>query len=431
MAVYNLQLPKSLFKTSDDVPALAGSLRALGEPVDLTVLIQQAIEAGGITLPTTFAALSDTPTSPGTSNYIIGYDGLGTSVIAIDPTTLGTQTFLTLGDTINSFSGLGTQLLRVNAAETAVENVSITPLSAIVGSSTNGLLEVAPTTGGTTEQVLQFDDNTDTYSFVDVSTLTTFLTLSDTPSSYVSNQLIGANALGTALEHKPITTNSLIFGAADGGMSEVTPTLGGATTQVLQFNDTTDTYSFVTKEDKSIYTGDDSLTGTRTVSLAGSSLTFDDLGIPLLSINPTLNIVGIDGQVIITGTTTLSGYGTGIKDDTTLGKTTSGYIVGLATDGTLIDVLFPAQELTITRTDADLTVDVSQHSIIVVHTTSGRTITLPATPVTGNSFTIKQRTTDTIVSGNGTNIEGSVSYTMPLLNQSITLVYDSVEWVII
>ena len=94
---------------------------------------------------------------------------------------------------------------------------------------------------------------------------------------------------------------------------------------------------------------------------------------------------------------------------------------------------YPSAYIGTTRTDADLTLNIFTHSLVVVHTNTGRTITLPVAPETGNSFTIKQYdTTGTIIDGGTKFIDDptSTTYTLPSSYQSVTVTYDGVNWVI-
>jgi hypothetical protein len=85
---------------------------------------------------------------------------------------------------------------------------------------------------------------------------------------------------------------------------------------------------------------------------------------------------------------------------------------------------------TVSRKDADYTI--VAEDVIVVHTNGGRTISLPASPSIGETHVIKQQqVTGTIISGNGNTIDTAANYTLPIETQSITVVYDSTEWVII
>jgi hypothetical protein len=71
--------------------------------------------------------------------------------------------------------------------------------------------------------------------------------------------------------------------------------------------------------------------------------------------------------------------------------------------------------------------------VILMNTSSARTINLIASPVTGTTYRIKDNTgsagTNNItVSGNGNNIDGSASYTISMNYDSIDLVYNGTQW---
>tara|TARA_R110000851_G_scaffold53289_2_gene126380 strand:- start:112 stop:939 length:828 start_codon:yes stop_codon:yes gene_type:complete len=85
---------------------------------------------------------------------------------------------------------------------------------------------------------------------------------------------------------------------------------------------------------------------------------------------------------------------------------------------------------TTTRTDISHTILITE-DLIVVHTNNDLTITLPSAPSLGDTHTVKQIVTGTIIDGNGNTIDGGASYTLPIIYQSATLTYDGTEWVII
>lgn len=79
---------------------------------------------------------------------------------------------------------------------------------------------------------------------------------------------------------------------------------------------------------------------------------------------------------------------------------------------------------------------VPQDAVILVDTTAARTITMPASPTTGEKHIIKDATGgaaafNITVAGNGHNIDGATSFTMSANWQSVTLVYSGSQWLII
>lgn len=82
-----------------------------------------------------------------------------------------------------------------------------------------------------------------------------------------------------------------------------------------------------------------------------------------------------------------------------------------------------------TVTDSDLTLDGDEYTVLCEGATATVTITLPASPVTGQIFNIKSiDSTNTVtVAGNGNNIDGSASQTL-ITDESITIQYDGTEW---
>lgn len=69
--------------------------------------------------------------------------------------------------------------------------------------------------------------------------------------------------------------------------------------------------------------------------------------------------------------------------------------------------------------------------MILVKTLNNLTVTLPLSPQNGDKYVIKQEVSGTIIDGNGKNIDGLVTYTLPIPYQSATLVYMTNDWYVI
>jgi hypothetical protein len=69
--------------------------------------------------------------------------------------------------------------------------------------------------------------------------------------------------------------------------------------------------------------------------------------------------------------------------------------------------------------------------MILVKTLNNLTVTLPLSPQNGDKYVIKQEVSGTVIDGNGKNIDGLVTYTLPIPYQSATLVYMTNDWYVI
>lgn len=141
-----------------------------------------------------------------------------------------------------------------------------------------------------------------------------------------------------------------------------------------------------------------------------------------------------------TGTTTTGG---GLTLTSGTGTTVAGNLT-LQSGGTTIAQLTPnkfitAKGLRVAVTASQTTtyqVLVTDYIIQADSTSAGFTITLPASPTTGDTYIIKDIggvavTNNITISGNGNNIDTTSTYTMNINNQSITVVYGSSKWLII
>jgi hypothetical protein len=84
--------------------------------------------------------------------------------------------------------------------------------------------------------------------------------------------------------------------------------------------------------------------------------------------------------------------------------------------------------LTVKRVLNDYTILPLDNLIVMIN--ADKNITLPLNPLTGQKHTIKQRAEGTTVLGNSKTIDGFTSYNLPIINQSITVVYDGTEWLV-
>ena len=137
--------------------------------------------------------------------------------------------------------------------------------------------------------------------------------------------------------------------------------------------------------------------------------------------------VGIDNSV--TGDPYVIAASTALGTSNALSITTNGTISLL--NGQIVKVTRPgAYPYTILATDYLISVDTASLA---------RTINLPGTPIQGQTFIVKDRsanaaTNNITVSGNGSNIIGSISaasQTINLNGASVTYVYDTTVWLAI
>lgn len=126
---------------------------------------------------------------------------------------------------------------------------------------------------------------------------------------------------------------------------------------------------------------------------------------------------------VITGAGTLIYGGLFFGDSSTINVTTQTPFVS---SNDAVKVVAPAGSYTI----------VPQDAVILVDTSAARTITMPASPATGEKHIIKDATGgaaafNITVAGNGHNIDGATLLTMSANWQSVTLVYSGSQWLII
>lgn len=188
---------------------------------------------------------------------------------------------------------------------------SFTQYSLLFADTTGSLTETTPTTGGATEQFLVFDDSTDTYSWVDVSTIA---------GSNGYGQIAGGDGGATATAD---TGNELITFNGDGiNITTTNSTTGADTVEfVLDLNDLTTTSEAVVGTDTiAFYNG-----STMTTQQVDVDTFISDLGLSQ-NLFETIaiggNTTGVDTSIIAdttTDTATLTG-GTGI----TLSASTAG-----------------------------------------------------------------------------------------------------------
>ena len=148
---------------------------------------------------TSFIGLTDTPSSFGTAGQIAVINDDADGLEFADLSSTGASTFLALTDTPSTYTAF--RYLRTNSDGTAVELVTL-PAS-IFNVQNNG------TVVSNTVSTLNFTDNLTATSAgsgqVNIagsagSSSTTFLALTDTPSSFTANQFVRVNAAGNGLE---------------------------------------------------------------------------------------------------------------------------------------------------------------------------------------------------------------------------------------
>lgn len=90
--------------------------------------------------------------------------------------------------------------------------------------------------------------------------------------------------------------------------------------------------------------------------------------------------------------------------------------------------------LSIVLKTASYTVTASDYTVLMDSSAGNRTVTLPASPVSGEIHNIKKiATTNTVtVNGNGNTVDGSATFSITSLNQNVTVQFlSSTGWLII
>lgn len=191
-------------------------------------------------------------------------------------------------------------------------------------------------------------------------------------------------------------------------------------------------------------------TGSRTVlSLDGYQIMLDGyLSTPMIRQYdmPTPGVDGysllIKGQTSLTGPTARGGNillrgGDGYAGD---GTARDGYIQMYSGPTEVLRIAdkrrinLAGERLQLTTVNTSPYAVLSTDSNLMVDTTSARTINLPASPIAGDAYRVKDSTgtaaTNNItVSGNGKNIEGTASATINTNFASLFLVYNGTQWV--
>jgi hypothetical protein len=130
----------------------------------------------------------------------------------------------------------------------------------------------------------------------------------------------------------------------------------------------------------------------------------------------------------------LSSYGAGNREAADLSKTQSNYIVGLATDGTVLDVPINTELYnTITSTSSPQTLSSTRADNLINQGGTQATFTfrLPASPLDGqiSKATFSNAVTVLTIDGNGTTVNGTLPTTVNIGTQIIFKNYTGLGWV--
>jgi len=324
-----------------------------------------------------------------------------------------------------------------------------------------------PTTGGSTQQVLQFNDAGDTYSWVDITTL---------ESVTASNGLnrIGDNIqLGGTLTQDTIVSGGIFFLdilTTTGGINFSSTSTGAITFDAptanvilqsgtkLQFNNPADTFnttfvagvmtadidytlpivaptvgqvlssdasgvlSWTTSTADNIYITDGTLTGNRIVSMGTSDLTFSGSGGDF-TVSSTESA---NHSITTSGTGTISL--TNVNGDIDVVSITGNVTVGPT--GTASLVHLGTQNFPVAVKTASYTMVEGDYCIIADGNAAIVTITTPATPAIGDLIQIKAvdiTNAVTVTTPVADKIDGVDTHTFLLAQESITLIYSDVN----
>ena len=247
----------------------------------------------------------------------------------------------------------------------------------------------APTTGGSTKQILQFDDTGDTFSWVDQDTVGEILTFSNGLTRTLDDVELG----GTLTSNTTIglTQNSfeLIVDRAGEYIKfrntdeiDVNGSLLGGT--LLEFNvpaGHSPTYMGLSSEDPDFFiaSGDNIVLKSATGSLLEANSNSVRVGYSTDDIILSSNN-GVSLETSAAKAVNLTGYGVGNKEATDLSLTASAYVAGFATvDGSIIDVPISSLEnITasngLTRTVDDIELGGALTSATKIEVSSGNTL---------------------------------------------------------
>lgn len=448
----------------------------------------------------TFAGLADTPaTGVGTENWILRYNATGDGVEAVDPSTIGVNTFSTLSGTIITFEDGQT----FDLAHTTDTNTFATVLGTVITFADGSTLDISGTNtfatlSGTVitfpdGQTINVQDTDTTYTVGNTDQITMNLSSTNVITATFAPQPTGTEP--TVLSYNP-STNTFSWSTVNTGNTSTVNGVLPTGNLIASHDDGTGNIVNIRETITSLVANIDN-TNIDYIDESGNTVQVDFTNIVKnLETNTSLSLTGnflqyvdesgVNNVIDLTGVVTVpsqvintksgnriathissSGLGVDINESVTeltfvgdtltfLDENGSNTVIDLSQYNTIprsritTATLSGANLLTLTRDDSTtITVDLSTlaggktvlrtdvdylittEDLIVVHTNIGTTIYLPSAPTSGTTHTIKQRTTGTIIDGNGNNIDGVTNYTLPLLDQSITVTYDGVEWVII
>ena len=261
----------------------------------------------------------------------------------------------------------------------------------------------APTTGGSTKQILQFDDSGDTFSWVDQDTVGEILTFSNGLTRTLDNVELG----GTLSADVTIVTgsNDLIIGtdSADNWTFTRTPFAHTAASGL----NTADTYLQTTGA------GD-------TTTLGIYDDDFYILSTSRIKIDAVTDFTAdVGNSIALTATTTASLQSSG--GDVTVGPT-----------GAHTLILTGTQNVPVATKTASYTMLEGDHIIIADGNSAVVTITTPATPTVGDLVYVKAIDVTNAVSvttPSSHKIDGQDTHTFNIAQESITLIYSETnQW---